>query len=172
MSNPLSSHYSPSFSSQGISYKQAYDKFLGNTTQCTRIANLFSQIVLLVVLILGVLSSAQVFPGTLMGWCTVGTGASYLTLKLFGTNWQDRKIDLISSSVIALSIALVGALSIYEVISGSQMGYALIGEVILITGISVTAMICTKRCEPIVPRAPKSEKHSYKHLKPKKLNAV
>jgi len=128
----------------GQLYKEAYDKLLGNTTQGSKVANLLSNIVLLAVFIIGCAGAAQVIPGFAMGWSIVGLGGGYIAIKILGGNIKSRTVDLISSSIVAAAIIAFGALGCIGILTNAQMGYALIGSVVLTAFISSYLMIFAK----------------------------
>lgn len=128
----------------GQLYKEAYDKLLGNTTQCSKVANLLSNVVLLAVFIIGCAGAAQVIPGSAMGWSVVGLGGGYMAVKILAGNIKSRAVDLISSSIVAVAIIVFGTLGCIGVLTNAQMGYALIGSVVLTVFISSYMMIFAK----------------------------
>lgn len=131
----------------GQLYKEAYDKMLGNTTQCAKIVNLLSNVILLAVFVTGCVGAASAIPGFVMGWTVVGLGSGYMALKLLGGNTKNRKVDLISSALVAAVLITFGALGCAGVLTNAHVGYALIGSVAVTAFVSSYMMIFAKRRE-------------------------
>jgi hypothetical protein len=129
----------------GQRYNAAYDKMMGNTTQCAKIANLLGNGILLAVFVIGCLGAGGVFSGAVMGWIVVGLGAGYMAMKLLGGNVRNRRIDLISSTVVAASILTFGALGVTGVLATAHIGYALIGSVAMTALAAICMRIVAKR---------------------------
>lgn len=112
-------------------YKSAYDRMIGNTTPCARCANLISNGILLAVFVIGALGTSSILPLHVVGWTIVALGGSYIVVKLLAKDLKTRKVDLVTSAIIAAAIMTVGALGAFNVLSRTQLGFALMGGVVL-----------------------------------------
>jgi hypothetical protein len=128
-------------------YKAPYDRLMGNVTECSKIANHLGQLVLLALFILGCIVASGAFPGSSLVWATMGLGGLYMAVKLLGGNYKQRKVDLISSAVIMGIVVAFGGLGSAGVLSSVQVGYALIGNILLTAVASNCVMIATKKVD-------------------------
>ncbi len=129
----------------GQLYKTSCDQMLGNTTQRSKVANLVSNGVLLVVFAMGCAGLSSCFSGGMLGWCVVGLGTLYLAIKLLGGNLNHRHADVILSTFITSVLVTLGGLGVGGILSCAQLGYALISGTCVLLPATCCAMIITKK---------------------------
>ena len=126
-------------------YTAPYSQLMGSTTPCARATNLVGKVLLVALFVIGCVGAAGAFSGSAMGWTTLGVGLSYLGVKLLGGNLKERKVDLIAAAVMVASLIIFGALGGVGLLTGAQVGYVLIGQMLLLSALSTCAMIVAKR---------------------------
>lgn len=129
----------------GKLYKTAYDKMMGNTTPCSRSANLVSNVVLLAIFVVGCIGPTNILSCSTMGWIVVGLGCGYIGVKLLGGNLRSRTIDLMSTALVAAAIIALGALGCAGILTSGYVGYAVIGAILLTAVTSSYVMIVAKQ---------------------------
>lgn len=135
------------------SYKDDYDYFIGNETDCSRASHLCGSLIMIALLVIGSVAAAQAFPPRATGWTVVGLGGGYMVIKLLGKDCHTRRADLIASACIASLVLIFGALGAARVLTSPQVGYALLGVSGLVTCITIGMMMGAKR---FCPRPPKT----------------
>ena len=130
------------------SYKEDYDYYVGNETGCSRVSHLCGSLVMIAVLIIGSMASAQAFPPCATGWTALGMGAGYMVIKLLGKDLHARRADLITTAIVAALLITFGTLGLVGVLSSLEVGYALLGVSIFTACLTVGMMMSIKRLCP------------------------
>lgn len=136
------------------SYKDDYDYLVGNETDCSRMAHLCGSVIMIAVVVIGSMAAAGAFPSYGVGWTTIGLGGCYMGVKLLGDDWRTRRVDLISSAVIAALLITFGSLGAAGVLTGAQVGYSLLSVTGLTACMTVGMMVGAKRLFARPPRTP------------------
>lgn len=116
-----------SFPDSGKLYFDSYSAFVGNNTEKSKFSACAGGTLFCALFIIGILAASGTFPGSAMGWTTVGIGGGYLLVKLLGGNLQNRKVDLLSSALLGALIVTFGALGASAILTPAQVGYLIIG---------------------------------------------
>jgi hypothetical protein len=90
----------------------------------------------LALFIIGSLGAAGVFPGSMIGWVTVGLASGAFVFSLTSGNCGKRIPDLIVSGLITAVLVTVGALGSAGVLSTTQVGWGVVGTLSISTPIS------------------------------------
>lgn len=109
------------------SYKDDYDYWVGNETDCSSMSHLCGSLLMIAVVIIGSLAAAQSFPPSATGWTTLGLGGGYMVVKLLGKDLHARRVDLIASALVAALLITVGSLGATGILTSLQLGYVLLG---------------------------------------------
>lgn len=85
-----------------------------------------------------------VFPGSSIGWVTLGLGGGTFALSLAAGKLKDHKYHLVIGGLQAVTLIVIGALGCGGILSTSQVGWGIIGASI---GAALAASPATiKRC--------------------------
>jgi hypothetical protein len=94
--------------------------------KCCAIMGL-SAITGLTLFIIGCVGAAGAFPGSAIGWVTVGLAGGGFALNLAVGNLEKRKVELIVGALVAAVLITVGALGGTGLLSTIQVGWGIIG---------------------------------------------
>ncbi len=130
------------------SYKDDYDYFVGNETDCSRASHLCGSLVMIAVLVIGSMASAQAYPSCATGWTALGLGGGYMVVKLLGKDLHERRADLIASSLVAALLITFGSLGAAHVLTSPQLGYVLLGVAGLAACMTIGMQMGAKRFCP------------------------
>lgn len=130
------------------SYKDDYDYWVGNETDCSGVSHLCGSLVMIAVLVIGSMAAAQAFPPSATGWTALGLGGGYMTVKFLGKDLHERRVDLIASALVAALLITVGSLGATGVLTSPQMGYVLLGVSGLTTCMTIGMQMGAKRFCP------------------------
>jgi hypothetical protein len=130
------------------SYKDDYDYFIGNETDCSRTSHLCGSLIMIAVLVIGSIAAAQAFPSKATGWTTLGLGGGYMVIKLLGKDCHARRADLIATACIASLMLIFGILGVTHVLTSLQVGYALLGIAGLTACVTIGMMMGAKQFCP------------------------
>lgn len=108
--------------------------------------------------IIGCVGAAGAFPGSAIGWVTVGLAGGRFALQLAMGNFKQRKIDLIVSGLLAAVLVTVGTLGGMGVLSATQVGWGIIG-----TALAFVPLRCTTSCFKQYQIAQQSAQRRYTH---------
>jgi hypothetical protein len=127
-------------------YTNSYNHWMGNLTSRSKIANHASKVLLLGLFIIGCIGASGGFPASTMGWTTFSLGTCYVFTKFLGGNLSVRGFDLLSSSLLTAFFMIIGTLGAGGVMTSTQMGFALIGSLIVNTIATTCLMVMARRC--------------------------
>ena len=83
--------------------------------------------------IIGCVGAAGAFPGSTIGWVTVGLGGGGFALSLAHGNFKKRKYDVIVRAFQTAFLVTVGALGGGAgILSAIQVGWAIVGSILII----------------------------------------
>lgn len=77
--------------------------------------------------IIGCVGAAGAFPGSTIGWVTIGLGGGSYALSLSLGNLQKRKFDVITGGLVATALVVVGALGGAGILTAQQVGWGIVG---------------------------------------------
>ncbi len=123
--------------------KMGYKDEEGNLTRAG-VGNLAVNITLFALSVISIVAVAGALPSPAMGWCTLGIGGGVILMQLSGGQFKKRLFDLISTAVFAGAIMTIGALGGAGFLTGSVVGYSMIGIVsahLLFFGLIVRGMV-------------------------------
>lgn len=82
--------------------------------------------------IIACIGAAGILPGSTMGWAAVGLGGGMLAFNLAAGNLKNRKTQVITIALLAISYITVGGLGAAGILSGTQVGWGVIGSALAV----------------------------------------
>ncbi|MCH9628200.1 MAG: hypothetical protein S4CHLAM2_18550 [Chlamydiales bacterium] len=91
-----------------------------------------SEVAIVALFMIGCIGASGAFPGSMsIGWAAVGGGAGLAVLSVCAGNLRGRKLKVLTSALMAATLITVGALGGAGILSATQVGWALIGTVLV-----------------------------------------
>jgi hypothetical protein len=94
--------------------------------------------------IIGCVGAAGAFPGSAIGWTTVGLAGGGFALSIAAGNFKLRKFDLIISGLMTAALVTIGAFGGAGILSATQVGWGIIG-----TSLAAMPLGCIVNCHKI-----------------------
>jgi hypothetical protein len=96
--------------------------------------------------IIGCIGAAGAFPGSSIGWVTVGlAGGTFILTNLASNKFKERKFELISSALITAILVTVGVLGGVGILSSTQVGWGIVGTTLASMPVSFAISLISKK---------------------------
>ena len=96
--------------------------------------------------IIGCIGAAGAFPGSSIGWVTVGlAGGTFILTNLASNKFKERIFELISSALITAILVTVGVLGGVGILSSTQVGWGIVGTSLASMPVNIAISLTSKK---------------------------